>query len=64
MAWTEISGRGRSDWAAIVKYLQKTKGQMNATEYVINQPVAIEENRYYEFKEITSGDPVRTFTNQ
>ncbi len=36
---------------------------MNITEFVINQPVAIEETRYYEFKEITGGDPVNIIKN-
>jgi len=44
------------------KLAEDTK-QMNMTEYVINQPVAIEETRYYEFKEIKGDDPVSIIKN-
>ncbi len=36
---------------------------MTTIEFVINQPVTIEETRYYEFKEIIGGDPVNTIKN-
>ncbi len=33
------------------------------TRFIINQPVSVEENRYYEFKEITGKNPVNTIKN-
>ena len=36
---------------------------MSPTQFILNQPVSVEETRHYEFKEIKGRNPVDTIKN-